>query len=176
MNSSSKLEEPQQSANMEDYLEAIGTLSDRGRPVRVTRISEVLHVSKPSVTAAVAKLAADGLVSHERYGGIYLTERGRLLAEDVCRRHDALRMFLSRILGVPEETAQVDACRLEHHLSPESSQRLAMFISFVVDNADGGRSWLEEFSKYTKNRGRDAAANVASHHPRPQRNDSCLDG
>lgn len=162
---------------MEDYLEAIHTLSGLERPVRVTRISEVLNVSKPSVTAAVAKLSAAGLVSHERYGGIYLTARGREVADDVCSRHDALRMFLTEILGVTEETAQVDACRLEHHLSPESSQRLSMFVSFVAENAGGRPGWLEEFAKYMNRPGRvAAAAEVASRSPRSQRIDSCSDG
>lgn len=151
---------------MEDYLEAIRTLSEWDRPVRVTRISEVLNVSKPSVTAAVAKLSADGLVSHERYGGIYLTARGREIADDVCGRHDALRVFLTDILGVAEETAQVDACRLEHHLSPESSQRLIRFVSFVVENAGGKPGWLEEFSRHMTYPGRDPDANVASRRPR----------
>ncbi len=171
MYSDSKPYMRQQSANMEDYLETIRVLSDRERPVKVTRISEVLNVTKPSVTAAVAKLAADGLVSHEKYGGIDLTVRGREIADDVCRRHDALRIFLTEILGVPEDTAQVDACRLEHHLSPESSQRLSRFVSFVVENSGGRPGWVEEFSRYLKHPGGDADASPEHHYRRSQRND-----
>lgn len=133
------------SANMEDYLEAIRTLSCAGTPVTVTHLSDALNVSKPSVTAAVAKLAAEGLVEHEKYGAIELTPRGRAIAEDVCRRHEALKVFLTKILGVPDATADEDACKLEHHLSHDSSVRLTMFIAWMLDDVKGRPEWLEEF-------------------------------
>ncbi len=131
------------SANMEDYLEAIRTLSDEAGSVKVTRLSEALHVRKPSVTAAVARLAYEGLVHHQKYGAIELTPLGKDVADDVCRRHDALRVFLTEILGVSAETAEQDACRLEHHLSPESSARLGQFVTFVAQDDKRGamRSW-----------------------------------
>jgi Mn-dependent DtxR family transcriptional regulator len=68
---------------MEDYLEAIRTLSGGEAPVTVTQLSDALNVSKPSVTAAMAKLAGEGLVEHEKYGAVDLTARGREIAEDV---------------------------------------------------------------------------------------------
>jgi len=135
----------QYSANMEDYLEAIRTLSGVGHPVKVTQLSEALNVSKPSVTAAVARLAAEGLVDHEKYGAMELTPLGRLVADDVCRRHEALRVFLTEILGVSNETAQEDACKLEHHLSHDSSVRLSGFLACVLQDARGRPEWLEEF-------------------------------
>ena len=131
------------SANMEDYLEAIRTLSDGGGPVTVTQISEVLNVSKPSVTAAVTRLGGEGLVNHERYGAVELTSRGRAVAEDVCRRHEALKLFLTEILGVSREIAEADACKLEHHLSHDSSVRLTRFVTYVLQDADGRPEWLE---------------------------------
>ncbi len=170
MDSNRSCERPQ-SANMEDYLETILTLDDLRRPVKVTQISEVLNVSKPSVTAAMTKLAADGLVNHERYGRVYLTAPGRQMAEDVRRRHDALRLFLTEILGVPEEMAQVDACRLEHHLSRESSLRLLRFVSFVVESAGGRPEWLQEFAKYAEAPDDDVDASIPPRRPRAQRND-----
>jgi Mn-dependent DtxR family transcriptional regulator len=57
-----------QSASMEDYLEAIGVLSSQGKVVRANQISRALDVNKSSVTAALKKLAASGLVVHEPYG------------------------------------------------------------------------------------------------------------
>ncbi|MBN1152668.1 MAG: metal-dependent transcriptional regulator [Dehalococcoidia bacterium] len=133
------------SANMEDYLEAIRVLAFGGSPVTVTQLSDALNVSKPSVTSAIAKLSREGLVAHERYGAVQLTARGKLVAEDVCHRHEALKVFLTEILGVPQETAEEDACKLEHHLSQDSSMRLTHFIDYVLKE-DGGRpAWLEEF-------------------------------
>ena len=133
------------SANMEDYLEAIRTLSVGDGPVTVTQLSDMLNVSKPSVTAAVAKLAADGLVVHEKYGAIQLSARGRVVAEDVWHRHEMLKMFLMEILGVPAETAEQDACKLEHYLSQDSSRRLTRFIDYVLNDDRGKPAWLEVF-------------------------------
>ena len=135
------------SPNMEDYLEAIRTLADEHGVARVTQLSEALHVSKPSVTAAVAKLASEGLVRHEKYGAIELTRRGVEVADDVWRRHEALWMFLTEILGVAEETAQSDACKLEHYLSPDSSDRLIRFVGHVLGGEVGKPRWLDEFAE-----------------------------
>ncbi|MFC2008445.1 metal-dependent transcriptional regulator [Chloroflexota bacterium] len=134
------------SPNMEDYLEAVRTLTDEHGVARVTQLSEALRVSKPSVTAAVAKLVAEGLVRHEKYGAVELTQRGVEVADDVWRRHEALWTFLTEILGVAEETAQSDACKLEHYLSPDSSDQLVRFVGHVLGGQSGKPQWLEEFA------------------------------
>ena len=134
------------SPNMEDYLEAIRVLTDEHGVARVTQLSDALQVSKPSVTAAVGKLASEGLVTHERYGTVELTQRGSAIADDVWRRHEALWVFLTEILGVSEETAQADACKLEHHLSPVSTERLRRFVDYALGGEAGRPVWLEEFS------------------------------
>jgi len=131
---------------MEDYLEAIRTLSDEHGAVRVTHLSEALHVSKPSVTAAVSRLLSEGLVRHERYGTVELTRRGQAVADDVWKRHEALWVFLTEVLGVDEETAETDACRLEHYLSPDASRRLTRFIDFVLRREEGRPAWLSRFA------------------------------
>ena len=133
------------SANMEDYLEAIRTLSAGEAPVTVTQLSDALNVSKPSVTAAMTKLAGEGLVEHEKYGSVGLTARGAVIAKDVCHRHETLKVFLTEILGVAPETAEEDACKLEHHLSHDSSMRLTRFIAYVLNDVRGKPEWLEEF-------------------------------
>ena len=134
------------SPNMEDYLEAIRALIDAHGVARVPQVSEALHVSKPSVTAAMTKLAAEGLVRHEKYGDVELTARGNEIAADVRRRHEALWVFLTRMLGVSEETAQSEACRLEHYLSPDTSIRLIRFVDHVLGGESGEPQWLEAFT------------------------------
>ncbi len=131
---------------MEDYLEAIRTLSAEHGTVRVTHLSDSLHVSKPSVTAALGRLSSEGLVRHERYGTVELTAQGRTVADDVWKRHEALKVFLTEILGVDEETAATDACRLEHYLSPDTSRRLAGFVDIVLQSEGGRPSWLARLS------------------------------
>lgn len=134
------------SPSMEDYLEAIGTLEDEHGLVRVTQLSDALNVSKPSVTAAVGRLAREGLVMHEKYGSVELTPRGKAVADDVWKRHEALWIFLTEILGVSEETAEEDACKLEHYLSPDATDRLACFVEFVLEGEKGRPQWLVNFA------------------------------
>lgn len=116
-----------QSASMEDYLEAINLL-DAGKGASVTGISRRLDVTKPSVTSALAKLSEAGLVNHQKYGRASLTGKGRLIAQDVHKRHRLLHHFLAEVLGVDGEVAAADACKLEHSLSPSSMSKLARYI------------------------------------------------
>jgi len=122
-----------ESSSLEDYLEAILILGrESGASVRITDLSERLGVSKPSVSVAVRRLAKSGFVSHERYGDVRLTRAGRKRAKEVASRHELLHRFLADVLGVEEETAQADACRLEHDLSEETVRRLAAFVEFLL--------------------------------------------
>jgi len=112
----------------EDYLEAVHVAARTGEPVRVTDIARQLGVSKPSVVSALAGLEAQGLVRHERYGVVELTEAGRDAAETVYDRHRLLLEFLRDVLGVPGEVAARDACEIEHVLSPETVERLVELV------------------------------------------------
>jgi DtxR family Mn-dependent transcriptional regulator len=133
---------------MEDYLEAIGWLSEAGNTVRVTQLSTKLGVSKPSVSAALNKLAKAGLVQHERYGSIELTSEGRRIADDVIRRHEIMRRFLTEILGIDRERAEEDACRMEHVLSPASLERFSEFVEFLTSCPQSEPAWHKGFSYY----------------------------
>ena len=121
----------EQTASMEDYLEAIAKLGEGRRVVRVKQISEMLGVKMPSVTSALKKLSEQELVEHERYGHIKLTPEGDKVASDVICRHEALTRFLAEALGIDQETAEEDACKIEHVISPLSMERLAKFVEFI---------------------------------------------
>lgn len=120
----------------EDYLEAVLVISRSGQRVRVTDIAEHLGVTKPSVSAALSSLEQKGLVRHERYGEVQLTARGALLAEEMFRRHRLLHEFLRDVVGVPDEVAAGDACRMEHVLSCQTLQRLVRLVEFVRAHDD----------------------------------------
>ncbi len=115
----------------EDYLEAVFVVAQSGSRVRVTDIADRLAVSKPSVVSALSALEGKGLVRHERYGSVELTARGAVLAQEVYRRHRLLQEFLRDVLGVPDEIAAEDACRMEHVLSPETLERLVRLVEFM---------------------------------------------
>ena len=117
---------------MEDYLEAIMLLEQNEQTATVTSISRFLEVKKPSVTAALSKLTERNLVEHQRYGSVGLTIEGSRAARDVYRRHTTLRNFLTDVLGVDPRTAEKDACKLEHSLSPASMDKLTRFMGSIT--------------------------------------------
>jgi DtxR family Mn-dependent transcriptional regulator len=121
----------EQTASMEDYLEAIARLRDEGKVVRVKHISEVLNVKMPSVTSALKKLSREGLVRHRPYGDIDLTSQGDEAARDVMSRHKALSCFFSQALDIDPGTAEEDACKIEHVISPLSLDRLTKLLEFI---------------------------------------------
>ena len=139
---------PSQTASMEDYLEAIAILHDQRQVVRVSHIGKALGVTMPSVTSAISRLTEEGFVTHERYGHVELTPKGYRIARNVVHRHEALRRFLAEILGVDPDTAEEDACKMEHSLSPSSQERLSKFLDFVLENPRGRPEWLENFRYY----------------------------
>ena len=138
----------EQTASMEDYLEAVAILRERGKAVRVKQISQALGVKMPSVTAALRKLSDEGLVEHEKYGYVELTAEGDKAAQDVFHRHEVLRHFLTDVLSIESELAQKDACRMEHSISSLSLERLAKFIEFVEACPQGEPLWLKNYGYY----------------------------
>lgn len=140
----------EQSASMEDYLEAIANISEGRKSVKVKQISETLGVKMPSVTSALKKLSEQELVEHERYGHIKLTPEGDKVARDVIRRHEALTRFFKQALGINQETAEEDACKIEHVISPSTMERLAKFVEFIEACPLGGANFSSRYEYYLK--------------------------
>lgn len=103
----------------EMYLETILILSRKNNTVRAIDIVDEMGYSKPSVSRALAKLREQKYILVDRGGYIALTESGHEVAEKIYERHTTLAELLMR-LGVDEETAAEDACRIEHDISDES--------------------------------------------------------
>lgn len=107
----------------EMYLETILRLQEGGVPVRSVDIAEAMNFSKPSVSRAVKILLEKNYISLDKHKNILLTETGRAIATAVFKRHSVLtKFFLS--LGVTPETAENDACRIEHIISDETFEKL----------------------------------------------------
>lgn len=111
----------------EDYLETILVLSKRLPVVRSIDIAVELNYSKPSVSVAMKNLREKGLIEVNPSGFIQLTESGLAIASSVYERHTVLSNWLIS-LGVPEETAVADACRMEHQMSAVSFHAMKTFI------------------------------------------------
>jgi DtxR family transcriptional regulator, Mn-dependent transcriptional regulator len=114
------------SATLEEYLETIYKLSERGE-VRPTQIADALGVSGPTVTATLRRLEAAALVERPG-GGVALTATGRTQALSILRRHRLAERFLADILGLPWDVVHDEACRLEHALSPQVQAALERYM------------------------------------------------
>lgn len=105
--------------SMENYLETIYILNQRTGFVRSVDIATELGFSKPSISNAMKKLRTEGYVQIEEKGRIVLTDKGKEIAERTYERHCVISQMLIGI-GVSEETALEDACRIEHFISQET--------------------------------------------------------
>ena len=112
----------------EMYLESILILTKDRTAVRSIDVSEYMGFSKPSVSRAIGLLRTGGYILVNGDGYITLTELGREVAEKMYSRHKLLTDFLVS-LGVSEEVAAEDACKIEHHLSDESFEALKGYLN-----------------------------------------------
>ena len=111
----------------EMYLETIYILSQSGKGVRAIDVGEYMGYSKPSVSRAMGILKNGGYVETDKDGFLVLTEQGLQKARQTYARHTLLTDFFVHI-GVSQETAETDACQIEHHLSDESFAALNRFM------------------------------------------------
>jgi len=112
------------------YLEAIYVLGQKSTYVRAIDVGEYLGYSKPSVSRAMANLRRDGYVTVREDGALQLTELGHREASIIYERHDVLTRLLIR-LGVDEETASADACKMEHAISEESFEAIVKHMKWA---------------------------------------------
>ncbi len=119
------------SASLEDYIEAIASLAGSSGETRAADIADAMGVSRPSVTVALRGLASRKLVFYKPYSTVSLTENGRNLAAAVSRKHRILSRFFNEILGADEQLADEAACRVEHAIGEEITDRLVEFLAFI---------------------------------------------
>ncbi len=113
--------------SMEDYLETIYILSQRLPVVRSIDIATERGYSKPSVSVAMKNLRNRDLITVSSEGYITFTEQGKQIASDTYERHMLLYNWLVN-LGVDEETAAQDACKMEHDISKQSFEAIKKYI------------------------------------------------
>src|SRR5271169_5001762 len=115
------------SPNVQDYTKAVYALQSRsaGGAVSTNDLAERLGVTPGSVSAMVRKLADLGLVEHEPYRGVRLTQEGRAVALEVLRHHRLIELFLAQELGMGWDRVHAEAEVLEHVLSEELEQLIA---------------------------------------------------
>ena len=116
----------------EMYLETILRLSERLEIVRSIDIADEMGFSKPSVSRAMKTLSTNGYITiNPSTGSVRLLESGRAIAEKIYERHKLLSEYLEKI-GVDPQTAQEDACRIEHVISEESFEAIKNHVSAMI--------------------------------------------
>ena len=110
----------------EDYLETILILREQNGNVRSIDIVNKMNYSKPSISIAMKKLKSEGLVEMDLNGYITLTSRGEEIAQRIYSRHRLLEKCLIAI-GVDPETAEEEACRIEHVIDDDTYDKIHTF-------------------------------------------------
>jgi DtxR family Mn-dependent transcriptional regulator len=136
--------------SLEDYLEAIWTISLREKVARVKDIAKCLAVTTPSVVSALNILLEKNLIKHESYGYIELTDQGTLKAKEVDEHHKLLFTLLNEIFGIDAGIASKDACKIEHHLSKETIKRIEQFIQFLEEDQEEKTFFTSRFKGFVE--------------------------
>ena len=131
--------------SQENYLEHILNLSFDGQ-IRVRDLAKSVGVKLPSVTRALQKLVDAGMVRHETYGKIEITDAGRNAARSIARRDDCLNRFLGQALGLPPEKAQAEACRIEHVISDLVINRLELLVDYLANSKEWKKALKRELA------------------------------
>ncbi|MBE7030651.1 MAG: metal-dependent transcriptional regulator [Ruminococcaceae bacterium] len=111
----------------ENYLESILMLRKRNGFVRSIDVANELGVSKPSVSVAMKQFRQEGYIIIDEDGGISLTQKGLQIAERIYERHQVIARALIA-LGVDEQTAYEDSCKIEHDISQQTFERIKDFL------------------------------------------------
>ncbi len=136
---------PMVGTRYEEYLEAIHAVVKEKGYAKVSDVAVRMEVTQAATTQMARRLSADGFVNYEPNSGMTLTDRGMEVAETLLKRHEVLQEFFE-ILGMDPETADDEACKIEHVARPETMELLASFVDFMRTRENP--KWLENFKKY----------------------------
>jgi len=118
----------------EDYVELIDDLIRLQGEARLVAVAERLGISQPSASKTITRLQREGYVTSEPYRSIFLTDKGKSLADAARERHDVVYRFL-RCIGVSEAVAKIDSEGVEHHVSRET---LDAFRQIILERDSSG--------------------------------------
>ena len=149
------LSEQALSESLEMYLKAIYIIEQRKRAARVTDIANELGVINASVTGALRTLSKKGLINYAPYDLITLTDDGRETAEHIIEKYRALKDFFVKVLGVDQETAESEACQMEHRISEMVFDRLLQFVRYYETCPFEKVRWNEKLGYFCSHAERD---------------------
>ena len=124
------------SSSQEEYLKTIYVLKNTEKQIRVTDIAKKLNCSKPSVNRALNCLKEEGLILYEAYKNIEITKKGTEVAKSIVKKQDILKLFLTQVLDVDEQTAGLEATNMKHAVSEETIVKLENYIIKILGLED----------------------------------------
>ena len=116
------------SATLEDYLEFIYETMQEKSTIKAVDIANKFSISRASVTEALQRLEQKGYIKYGRYQPIELTQEGINLAKEIIVKHNTLCKFFSSVLKLPKNEAELNACKIEHIITPLGFQKIEEFI------------------------------------------------
>lgn len=135
------------SASLEDYLEMICNLIEDNGGAKAVEIAKKFNISRASVSEALGKLAEKELIIYEGHKGITITEKGLIQARRVIQKHNTLTDFFENTLGVDKDTAESNACKIEHVISEDVFNRIEKFQNFCNQNEEFITKFKKRFVK-----------------------------
>lgn len=139
------------SASLEDYIEAIYHIVAEKQAAKPGDLAAKMKVANSSVTGALKMLAEKALINYAPYDIITLTPAGKAYAEDVVRRHEALRDFFVNVLSVDYKASDEAACSMEHSVPKVILERFIQFAEFIEVCPRGGEDWISGFREHCGN-------------------------
>ncbi len=134
------------SAGLEDYLEIICNLLEKSDSVKAVEVAKNLNISRASVSEALARLVDKKLINYEPHKGITITEEGLKKAKSVIEKHNTIKYLLNEVLDLDEDTAETNACKIEHVISEDVFLRLKEYCKYCENN----KEFVNNFKKITR--------------------------
>ena len=136
------------SASSEHYLRAIWEVRTRQGYARLADVARELEVTPPTLSVGHKTLETRGLIAHDERRFLLLTAEGERLARQVHHRFAVMRAFLGDVLGVPEDRAFQEACRLEHHITADTAERILDLIKLLREDDELRQFFQRRFAEY----------------------------
>jgi DtxR family Mn-dependent transcriptional regulator len=131
-------------ARIEDYLKEIFILENTGRDITVGDVAKRLGISRSTVTIAVQHLVQAKMLTHKRYGFLYLTPEGRRKGLLVYRRYEGLRAFFHELLGVDRDHSSEMACDMEHCIDTVTGDKFYALLEYFRRARADKEPWADE--------------------------------
>ena len=127
------------------YLMTIHKLIDEQGYARVSDVARTLHITPGSASIMIKSLREKGYLEEDRNRFLRMAESGQRLAQSVRSNRRIMITFLKNVLHIDEEQAEIDACKIEHLISPETGEHLLMFLQFLLSDEPHAKAFLKMY-------------------------------